>query len=81
MIWKMWRCEGCGFEVTDGWIQHDYEDVVWSNDGLQCPKCLCYLESYMYVTEGHLQVMGAAYINPIHSDSLALSPDQVAQHR
>lgn len=33
------------------------------------------------VSGGTLQIMGAEYKNPIHSDSLALSPDQVAQHK
>jgi len=82
MVWKMWKCPTCGWETTDGCIKVGMEEVDATPDGMMCPECnWLILESYMYATEGHIQTMGTPYSNPIHSDSLGLMPDQVAEHR
>lgn len=80
MIWKIWKCN-CGFEVTDGWLKHDYEEVVVEADGILCPECNSYLEPYSYQSEKTFMIKGVPYSKPLHSDALGIQPDQVTEHR
>ena len=81
MIWKIWKCEDCNFEVTDGWIRYGYEEINATCEGMCCPKCSSFLTPYFFQSGKVFMVKGAPYSKPLHSDALGIQPDQVTEHR
>ncbi len=69
----MEKCGECG-----SLYRNDIDEPV-----CLCPDCDTVLECVVrdIVKDSTPQIMGAAYKVPIHSDSLAISPDQVAEHK
>jgi hypothetical protein len=64
-----WKCD-CGHVMTEtGYRQ--WPDVP------RCPKC----HEGMYRDYGGVQTGGHEYKKPLHSDSLAIAPSQVTEHK
>lgn len=76
-------------EVICGECNNKYEKPI-QIEKFECPECRALMDEIRVedkptgvndVPDGTLQIMGAPYKTPIHSDSLAISPDQVAEHK
>jgi hypothetical protein len=76
MVWKIWACSDCDFEVTDGWLKHDMEDVVVLLDGLFCPKCGSPLSSYMHSSQKHVGIFSE---EERVSLAMGVHPDQIPE--
>ena len=85
MQWKIWRCEACDKDVTDGNLKHSMSPGVFfpivEKDGLRCGHCGCYLHWHWFTTGRAFGINNAPYCKPLHSDALGIQPDQVAEHR
>lgn len=87
MIWKMWICKECDFEIEQTRVHFgtpDAQALKYTGTTPMCPKCDTLLkEETQNETRfgGVLQIMGTPYKKPIHSDALGIQPDQVAEHR
>lgn len=76
-------------EVMCGECNNKYEKII-QIEKFKCPKCRVLMEEVRIEDKfatggdlacGTLQIMGTPYKVAIHSDSLAISPDQVAEHK
>ena len=72
----------CCFECCpDG---QDFVDVVCSIESrtANIPRCVrCGKFMVQNFSGGNVMIVGAEYKRPLHSDSLGMQPDQVAEHR
>jgi hypothetical protein len=57
MVWKIWKCDRCGWEVTDGHIKHEYEEVNVTAIGLGCKGCGGWLVPYYHESQKHVGIL------------------------
>ncbi len=82
VVWGLVELESMPRDLSTGLCLNE-AIFEGADDRKLCPVCGTPLNLTLHQTrnDGTLQVMGAEYKTPIHSDSLAISPDQVAEHK
>jgi putative FmdB family regulatory protein len=68
------KCSECGQR------QEDIKPMSESNSPVVCPHCGCFMDRDMAAEAGAVPV-GCDTAKPFWSESLAISPDQAAEHR
>ncbi len=90
MRWKIWRCEKCRHEVTEGYLERSMDDEIYIDAaGIFCASptggggswCLGVMVPHYHTSGQCFGINNAPYPKPLHSDALGIQPDQVAEHR